>query len=280
MASRGRFTRLLRGTARYPLGRAVRPYRSTAYRGTSRRVGGYKKGGGGGYRKYNKTKKMVVGHGPTLLERIASGIGGVGKVAQAVLPIIEAINTEAKYYDYSATSNCYAPGTTDQIVCLTAAIAQGSNDSQRIGNSILGRDISIKVQCWWSADATHTYNFGRFTMFVWKENAQDNAPTAAKLFETPSQLLSAFNKDYTDQFVIIKDKLLSWETPWIPGGTVISGPRQFKIYKKIDWHLRYDNTSTSDQTQGHIYVIMRGAWPTSANQTTYNIYSRFNYTDN
>jgi len=34
----------------------------------------------------NKTKKMVTGQGPTLLEQLARGASGVATVAKAVLP--------------------------------------------------------------------------------------------------------------------------------------------------------------------------------------------------
>jgi len=53
----------------------------------------------------NKTKKMVTGQGPTLLEQLARGASGVATVAKAVLPIVSAINTEAKYLDVSYSGN-------------------------------------------------------------------------------------------------------------------------------------------------------------------------------
>lgn len=95
--------------------------------------------------KYSPSKKMVTGHGPTLLEKISSGVGSVAKLATAVAPAIAAINTESKYLDITASVTAHTPGTSDVIRNLTGEIIQGVNDSQRIGNSILMRDLQIRL---------------------------------------------------------------------------------------------------------------------------------------
>jgi len=239
------------------------------------------KGGRGRPVRYSRTKKMVTGHGPTLLEKIASGAGSVARLATAVAPVIAAINTEHKYSDKTAALASYTPGTNDSIVALTDQIAQGLNDNQRIGNSILAKQLQIRL----------AYNFTsvvgppavqgihcRMMLICWKENAQQNAITAAKLFESPSNLYSPVNKDYSDQFVVMKDKFFS-----LNAGSSNYGPQAFtsmKLFKNINWHLRYDGASGAAATQNHIYLVLRssaGAATTALN-TTY--YSRIDYTDN
>lgn len=225
-----------------------------------------------------KTKKMVTGQGPTLLEKIASGIGGVATVAKAVLPIVAAINTEAKYYDYATTVSAYNPGTNDQIIPLTGGISNGTTDTTRIGNSLLAKDLNIRFSAYWLASTTVYVGETRMIIFAWKENYQDNPPTAAKLFETPADLRSGFNKDYTDQFVVIKDKTFAHNAHI--SAAVTQGIISSKFYKKLDFHLRFDGTTNVDYTQNHIFMCIRGGGATSANASTVQLYSRLNFTDN
>lgn len=236
------------------------------YRGRRRKV-----------QNYSKAKKMVTGHGPTLLDRIASGVGSVAKLATAVAPAIAAINTEHKYYDISYSVNANTPGTNDQIVDLTQGITQGTTDVTRIGNSILAQDIYVKGYVGFTASTTTHSSFSRMTIFCWKENIQLNAPTAAKLFETPADIFSPINKDYSDQFVVIKDKLIPHNAQ-ISAATV-QGVVPIKFYKKLNWHIRYNATGTTAGTQNHIFICFRGA-AAVANTSVFSIHSRLNFTDN
>ena len=108
----------------------------------------YRKGNYSKKRKFqrkNRVKRTVQGQGETMVEKIASGAGQVAKLASAVLPAIMAINTEHKYYDQTAAVTAYTPGTNDQILYLSNAIAQGTTDITRIGNSILAKDLQLRM---------------------------------------------------------------------------------------------------------------------------------------
>ena len=220
---------------------------------------------------------MVTGHGPTMLDKIASYAGPIGKLAMAVAPAIASINTEVKYGDYQQTLNAWNPGTSDQIACLTNNISQGLTDQSRIGNSILAKDISAKFTVNYSVSPTALVSQTRIVMFVWKDNANANVPTAAKIFETPSLFLSAFNKDYTDQMVILKDKIICHNAPI--SGTYAGCFSSFKVHKKLDFHMRWLDATTGN-SQNHIYVLVRGLWTTSTNSSNVTLYSRMNFTDN
>lgn len=228
--------------------------------------------------KYSKQKKMVEGHGPTFLEQLGSGFGAAAEVAKAVLPMVEMINTEVKYADQNATVTAYNPGTNDQIVCLTNAISQGSDDFNRIGNSILAKDLNVRIYASYSgADATHLTNIGRITMLCWKDNANANPPTVAKIWESATVINSPFNKDYTDQFVVLKDKIIPFNA--YVAATTAQDQKIFKWYKKLDWHMRWLNTTTGNTTN-HIYIIFRGAQTAVANALSFTYYTRMNFTDN
>jgi len=59
-----------------------------------------------------------------------------------VLPIVSAINTEAKYLDVSYSGNLTI--TTPSITCITA-LAQGLTDITRIGNSLLAKVLISNI---------------------------------------------------------------------------------------------------------------------------------------
>ena len=118
----------------------------------------------------------------------------------------------------------------------------------------------------------------RMMLICWKENIQLNGPTAAKIFESPSNLYSPVNKDYSDQFVVLKDKYFSLNS----GVSVFSvvGFTTQKLFKKLNWHMRFQGGTAFDGTVNHVFLILRSSssGATNAFNTTY--YSRLNYTDN
>lgn len=230
--------------------------------------------------RYSRSKKMVTGHGPTLLEKIASGAGSVAKLATAVAPVIAAINTESKYFDQTASVTSNSPGTGDQLINLTGGIVAGLTDRDRIGNSILAQDLQLRL--------AHTFNstlgapnvlgsFCRMMLICWKENATQNVPSIAKIFEVPTNIYSPVNKDNSDQFVVLKDKFFTMNNSSGQAGPVSFV--QHKIFKKLNWHMRWGATDAASASQNHIYLILRSSAGSTNNlQTTY--YSRLNYTDN
>jgi hypothetical protein len=228
-------------------------------------------------RYYSKTKKMVTGQSPTLLERIATGAGSVARVAKAVLPIVSAINTEEKYVDIAINVNAYSPGTNDQIIALTSPITQGTADTERIGNSVLLRSIYIRGLLQWTSATGSYVGVSRFILFCWKGDVQNNPPTAAKIFENPTQFFSMLNKDYSEQIVVIKDKVVNHAAPFTTAG--VFGIKFFKIYKSLNWHARWDGTTNNDGTTNHLFLLVRGAG-TSTTPSNMVAYSRLHFTDN
>lgn len=223
-----------------------------------------------------KDRKLVTGHGPTLVEQIASGAGSVAKLATSILPMISAINTEAKYIDYSATVTSNTPGTNDSINLLTD-VNPGTGDSDRIGNSILAKDLSVRMAINFTPSATVFGLHCRAMLICWKTDATHNAISSAKLFEDPTNLYSPINKDYSDQMVVLKDKFFALNAQNPGTGTIPMSFVHMKIFKKLDWHMRWQDGSGSP-TLNHIYLVLRSSASSPSMSTTY--YSRLNYTDN
>lgn len=227
---------------------------------------------------------MVDGHGPTLLDQIASGAGSVAKLATAIAPMLEMINTEPKYYDETATFSAYNSATNADVRCLTDALAQGTGDSQRIGNSVLAKDLQLRMALSFTSTngAPHVLGgFLRIMLFVWKFN-DAGGPTVAKLLEVPTNAYSPLNKDYTDNFVVIKDKHIAVESPIIPpaAGTATSWFRALKWFKKLDFHIRWSDASATTINSSQIWLMTYFTATAAANAVSTTMYSRLNYTDN
>lgn len=224
-----------------------------------------------------KTKKLVTGAGPTLLEKIASYAGPVASVAKAVLPIVAAINTEQKYLDVSAAVTT-ATFASPYIVNLSA-LATGTSDITRIGNSILCKDLSIRPRVIQLATAsTLNKNYVcRIVVFVDKMQ-NGTAPTLAQLMESTATIMSKFNKDYTDRFVILHDNIYTMH-PHYSGAEYRQD--EIKYFNKLDFHTRYLGSTAADADQGPnaLYIMY---WPESTTSGDFNVggYSRLNFTDN
>lgn len=218
-----------------------------------------------------KTKKLVTGQRqPTMIEKIAGGFGAAASVAKAVLPIISAINTENKYNDliYNAT----IPIATPTMVPLNL-LAQGADENERIGNSILLRDMNMRLS--FIPDFTAVdYQLVRYIIFVDKQQ-QGTAPTAAQLLTTPANIDTPFNRNYSDRFVIIKDKRLVLAKNNLASNTIFQ-----KIYKKLQFHARYIGQNGVPAELGNNALYLFAVSASVGNPPTLYVYNRINFTDN
>lgn len=230
----------------------------------------------------NKTKKLVVGHGPTMLERIASGAGSVAKLAGAVAPIISMINTEEKFYDIGTTLTSLTSGTP-AIACMSQ-MAQGVTEQGRIGSSILGKNLACRFgfRTSW-ATASNGSGIARYRLTIFSDKAQAGTlPTTAQLFQDNTNINLPMNRNFTDRFVIIKDKYITTNAQHAIFSTGSIDQYQFtKWFKKLDFHIRYigtDATSASSGQNALYYCI----WSVSDTNVSckYESYTRLNYTDN
>lgn len=221
-----------------------------------------------------RTKKLVTGQGPTMLEKIASYAGPVATLAKAIVPVVAAINTEAKYKDTSAASTT-ATITSPYITCFTS-MAQGLTDVTRIGNSILMKDFAMNIRVLLNNAAITSDKVVRVVVFTDKMQNGSTA-TLTELFQDTTSVLSKFNKNYTDRFVIMHDEIIGLH-PNFSGAL----PRvDFKYFNKLDFHARYIGTDSAVASLGpnNIYIVF---WPETTVSGDVNVgyYSRLNFTDN
>lgn len=225
-------------------------------------------------KKYNRIKKLVTGEGPSLLEKIAAGVGGVATVAKAVLPAIAAINTEAKYFDVSVTGGLF-PGFAAPTIAILSNTAQGITDTTRIGNSLLAKNIKVRVDL--HAIFT-TQNYQIFRLMLISDKLQGGVPpTLAQLVTDVTNINSQHNKNYTDRFVTLKDEtiVMNQTHPLITSHDVSR-----EIYFPLNFHMRYLGATGGalDQGPNAIYLVIWPGDPVTLQASQY--YSRLNYTDN
>jgi len=160
-------------TPRYPVKRRLNfsPYAATPKRA---RVGtpGVGQGGTARYRKFNTR----VARGPSTRGSLLSQVKSLQKVVKRLAP-------EVKYKDFD-TSATNVP-TTGTVVHISG-IDQGDSMATRTGNQIVIQKINLSG--FWMRNATDfgADAFTRFAIVVDKEQVNATAPTAANIFDVPS----------------------------------------------------------------------------------------------
>lgn len=229
-------------------------------------------------KKTARVKKMV-GEQPSLVDKIASGVGQVAKLAGAIAPIVAAINTEEKYVDY--TSSVTFSNASPQIINLTRT-AQSLTDTGRIGDSVKARFLQIRNH--FVADhSTVNNNIIRCMIFVDKSVSASMGiadPTLANLFTSSTNVFSPLNKDNGDRFVLLKDKIFTLDCPTATNavaGARGGSTRFMKINLPLDFHIRYVAANLNDVGPNQVYMLL---WTASGVTPSCTYYSRFKYTDN
>lgn len=243
--------------------------------------------------RYSKAKRMVTGHGPSRIERLASGAGKLASLAKALVPIVTAINTEHKYFDVvPAQASIKDPGTNMSLVGFATTLVEGVDEQNRIGSSILGQSYLYRLRLQIKSDNAQTDQFqgclARVMIFCWKNNQEQNAVQTQKLFQDNTNILSPLNKEYSDQFVILHDDIFPINSTWLPSKTDNTGnfftSINFKeYYGKCNWHMLYDNANNA--TSNHLYAYIGADVGQNGINTTNNLltadqYLRINFTDN
>lgn len=176
------------------------------------------------------------------------------------------VNSERMYNDQVMTSTA----TTAAQSCV--AISQGDGSSDRTGNSILVRSISIAGQV--EINSSVTSNTRCCLLLVQDmQQVADTTPTSTDILRGPTDPLSLLNTNTSGRFKVIK----RWNfflTP-VAGGRPV---HQFRKYLKLYSHVRYNGSATTDIQKGGYYLIWVNS--ESVNRPTLNLVVRTGYHDN
>lgn len=194
----------------------------------------------------------------------------VGKAAykgyQLAKTAIGLINAEHKYID-TAVSTTNASITGSQV--LLNATAEGDGSANRDGNSIKCTDMFFKAYL----NRGTVDNVIRISVI--KVNMVNGTGiTLSQVFESGSNNLSSYNKDFMgQQFQILYDKFVVLDT-YRPSVMI-------KKKLKLGFHTKYSGTggTTADMATGGIFILFWGL-SNAATPGTYQLYNRVNFLDN
>lgn len=176
------------------------------------------------------------------------------------------VNSEMKHYIVSATAN---PDNSTGTVVNLVATAQGDSDvGDREGNSILLRNILIRLAITQNVTATST--FYRIMLVQDTQQIGDTAPTVGNVLNSASTT-SSLNTGTAGRFKILKNWFFSTDD-------FKSNTRNVEYFKDLRLHIRYNGSAASDIQKNGIYLMMLTDQPTNTPSIAYNC--KIGYHDN
>jgi len=174
------------------------------------------------------------------------------------------VNSETHKLDTSTSGNV----TTTATITHITAIAQGDGINQRTGNSILVNYIYMRTQIVLNASATTSM----FRLLLIRDLQQvgDTAPALLDVLTT-ADCNSFLNANNVGRFKILHDCVYSLDN---------AQRKQlfFKKYIKLNQHVRYNGSASSDIQKGGIYLMVLSDQTTNPVQIYNNV--RINWHDN
>lgn len=229
-------------------------YGNTRYKYRARK-GGYLKKTKGGY-----FKQLVDGQKNPYIK---AGITSIPYLIKSVGLLKSLVNSEYKYIDSGTVGITF--NNTGTVSYLTD-VAQGLGDEDRIGNTILLKDIIFRCEI--AMNATASATSVRVILFCDKET-DGTSPTVTQVLETASYL-SPLNQDSSKRFVVLHDIGFSMS---IYNNRIISD----KFYKELNIHTRYDGSgaTVADARQNQIFLLTISNEVTNVPTINYNSRIKF-----
>lgn len=180
------------------------------------------------------------------------------------------VNSEKKYTDKSLSIQPIA--WTGQVDLLSS-IAQGNDDNQRQGNSVLARSLYLQMDA--RINTVNDSNVLRVLVVVDTENT-GTAPTVSDVLQTSmvgtSNVINApINNDHLPRYNILLDKKLVLSKN---GNERICFKRYIKLYK----HIKYTGANATDTYKNNIYMVMVS--DVGIDDPFFSYYSRLGFMDN
>lgn len=188
------------------------------------------------------------------------GMKALPYVVQGVKMLKDIVNAEKHYFD--TTGTVASVSNAGSIVCLNQ-IAAGTDTQNRSGNSILTNHLSGKLTFQESVAVGATDTFVRLLIIQDLDN-QGTDPTLTQILEdTSNPIVSPINKDYSQRFWILTDKIMGFDD--------YNRTRFKKIWKKIKFHIRFRGTASSDYSTNSVYLVMCSDTASDGPTATYSL---------
>lgn len=198
-------------------------------------------------------------------------ISTAGKALALATRVASMINVEFKNYDVAST---ITPTTTWQFLNLNL-IAQGDDQTQRNGRSILAKSLMIRLGMTSNSTATVPVRI-RQVIFKDMYNAGSD-PSPTQIFNSNSTEALMNITSQQNRFIILMDKYFVVNPPSAGQGAV-----SFNKYLKLNYHIKFINTSaaTASQGPGALYWTLICDNGTVAQQPSVSYGFRLRYVDN
>lgn len=143
----------------------------------------------------------------------------------------------------------------------------GDSASERTGNSILLKNVYLKVRLSWS---TTNGNQFKYWLIHDKQQQSDTPPTFGDIFNS-RDVLSMRNRDTLDRFSVLKQGLITQDSD----RTVVD----LSIYHEFaQHHVKWNGPNPTDIQKGGIYLVTVAA--NSVSPVVFLCDSRIQYHDN
>lgn len=192
-------------------------------------------------------------------------LGTAGKALTIALGVKKLLNVEYKKHTITQQSDSVS-STTDSLGHLTA-VPQDASGSSRNGISIKLTNLSIKGAI--EQNVLTARSIVRFVVVQDMQQVSDSAPTWGNIFENVGM------QDYLNLNTLGRFKILMDQTFTV---NAENPTKMFKKNFKLNTHVRYNGSASTDIQKNGIYVLARSA--DAANLPVVNWNARITFVDN
>jgi len=171
------------------------------------------------------------------------------KAAKGVWYLKGLVNSEMLHNQLTGNTTVSNTG----VVTLLNGMAQGDTSSQRTGNSILMRNVFLRLVFTQSAAATSTI----YRVMLIKDTQQvgDQSPAAPDILESLNPL-SPLNTSTVGRFKVMKNWFFTTDD-------TKTQTQVLNLYKDFRFHTKFNGTANTDIQKNGLYLFMITDQPTN-----------------
>lgn len=165
------------------------------------------------------------------------------------------------------TAPSVQPGTT-AIVAQVSAVGGGTGLGQRVGDSVVMTSFECKGT--FIPNTSTVYDACRYIVLKWKPDLAGATIGAGQILAVPSNINSAYNKNYRKDFTVLYDKIIDLSAS--------NGTKTFKFRRSLKNTLAtYNGSGAGSYGKNTIWYL--ALCTDNVNKSTIAFYTRLNYHD-
>lgn len=174
--------------------------------------------------------------------------------------------SKANRHSYDVAQTSLTPGTTAAVGHLMS-ISQGSSDDQRIGLDLTLRALRYSYSIVANGNSASGGDIFRVIIFRWKGALTGSAPAAAAVLQLATDVDSAYNDAYKDQFTVLYDRKhgLAGAGNGVPNTAVVR-----KNLKNVT--ATYTGSSGASFNSNQVFFLLLGS--NNTYPSAFNYYNR------